>query len=275
MSEHEFNQSTDGAKYRTKQCDRPEQLVAYLYGETDPAETQSYTEHLSACAPCRDEMAAFRSVREEVRVWQAEAMRVAPFPLNLDQALVSDVGAPVSDSYINRDVARPRSVFAALREFFTLSPRWFQAGIVAATFAVCALAAFSLARTEVRWDNDGLAFRTGVPTRVITENSSVEKTAGSGVSQQQVDELMARHTAELNALRSELGRKEELLVAAQSADSSQPQRVQTSDASVQSRPERRRQSRTLPRRSNDEQFARVDVDDEDLPRLSDLLRDVN
>ncbi len=275
MSEHEFNQSTDGVKYRTQQCDRAEQLVAYLYGETDPEETRSYNEHLSDCAPCRDEMTAFRSVREEVRVWQAEALRVAPFPLNFDRALISDVGAPVSDSYPNHDLARPRSVYAALREFFTLSPRWFQAGTVAATLAVCALAAFSLARTELRWDSDGLAFRTGVPTRIITEDSSVKETAGSGISQQQVSELVARHTAELNALRSELGRKEELLVAAESADGSQPQRVQTSDASVQSRPERRRQSRTLPRRQSDEQFARVDVDDEDLPRLSDLLRDVN
>ncbi|MBA3714593.1 MAG: zf-HC2 domain-containing protein [Pyrinomonadaceae bacterium] len=275
MSEHEFNQSTGGAKYRTQQCDRAEQLVAYLYGETDPEETRSYTEHLSACAPCRDEMAAFRDVREEVRVWQAEALRVAPFPLNLDRALTSDDGAPVSDSYINRDVARPRSVFAALREFFTLSPLWFQTGTVAATLAVCALAAFSLARTEVSWDNDGLAFRTGVPTRVITEDSSVKGIAESGVSQQQVDELVAKHTAELNVLRSELGRKEELLVAAQSAGDSQPERVQPSDASVQSRPDRRRQSRTLPRRPRDEQFARVDADDEDLPRLSDLLRDVH
>lgn len=160
-------------------CGRGEELVAYLYGEADAAESNRFRQHLSSCAACREELAAFGGVRDAVREWRAEVFSATP-ALDIREALTSTTEA-------QREPERKRSAVAALREFFSLSPLWLQFGAVAAALVVCALAALTFARTEVRWDASGLAFRTGVPARVIKEQ--VQVPVQTGYTEEQVNAI--------------------------------------------------------------------------------------
>jgi hypothetical protein len=160
-----------------------------------------------------------------------------------------------------------RSAASALREFFALSPLWLRAGAAAAVLAVCALAALTVARTEVRWDADGLAFRAGVPERVVTErvNETVVEPA-RGYTEEQVAAIVA-------------GRLKEAKAEWQAGQTQQPQEQAVNYTAAEQQPKRKveqragskqnaaRPARTSPRGpERDEETA-------DLPRLSDLLND--
>ncbi len=51
-------------------CDRAEDLVTYLYGEATPDQSHSFERHMTECAVCRDEFAAFSSVRNVMPAWE-------------------------------------------------------------------------------------------------------------------------------------------------------------------------------------------------------------
>lgn len=51
-------------------CDQRERLIGYLYEEGDPAERAEVQSHLGECAVCREEIAGFRSVQEDLREWE-------------------------------------------------------------------------------------------------------------------------------------------------------------------------------------------------------------
>ena len=191
-----FN-STAANRYddeRTPRCERAADLVAYLYGEANAAEAKSFAEHMHACAICRDELAAFGVVREAVGAWRREAFDVSLAPM-LDEAL-----APQIKDHTAR--APRRSALAAVREFFTLSPMWLRAGALAATMIICALSALTLARTEIRWDADGIALRMGVSReRIVIRTVGVP--APDTFTREQVDAMVkgevARARQELQA----------------------------------------------------------------------------
>jgi anti-sigma factor RsiW len=153
-------------------CERAEELVTYLYGEARPEDEKAFRQHLNACAVCREELAAFGAVREAVGEWRAQALSTVP-SLNIGEEL-----SPAINSHSRRAPERKRSAVAALREFFTLSPLWLQAGAAAAVLVVCGLAALTFARTEVRWDANGLAFRTGVKEGVVQAPAQVPVKSG-------------------------------------------------------------------------------------------------
>lgn len=50
-------------------CEEREQLVAYLYDEVDAGERRSVETHLSECETCREELRAFRGVRQDLLAW--------------------------------------------------------------------------------------------------------------------------------------------------------------------------------------------------------------
>lgn len=54
-------------------CDQRERLIDYLYDEAAPADRREVEEHLDACRECRDEMRAFRRVREDLLAWDVPA----------------------------------------------------------------------------------------------------------------------------------------------------------------------------------------------------------
>lgn len=54
-------------------CDKRERLMDYLYDEAAPADRREVEEHLESCRDCRDEMRAFRRVREDLLAWEVPA----------------------------------------------------------------------------------------------------------------------------------------------------------------------------------------------------------
>jgi anti-sigma factor RsiW len=173
-------------------CERAEQLVAYLYGESSPVEDADFRRHLAACAVCGEELAAFEGVRDGLSEWREEVMRSIP-ALNVAERLAPVAAASVVDTHASRATpvrARKRSASAALREFFSLSPMWLRFGTATAVLAFCALAVLTIARAEVRWDSNGFAFNTGVKERVVEKQVQTQTPASKGFTQEQVDALV-------------------------------------------------------------------------------------
>jgi hypothetical protein len=233
---------------RPRDCDRAQDFVTYLYGEATPDEAGDFRQHLKGCDICREELAAFGGVREAVGEWRDEALGSIP-SLNINEAL-----APATE--FRRAQARKRSAGAALREFFSLSPMWLRAGALAATLIVCALSALTLARAEIRWGADGLAFRTGVTERVVEHVQA--SPAQTGYNDEQVDAIVAERLEEAKAQWEAAKPKDEVVtVSGELPRKDAPRAVAKSNSA---RP-RRAAPRSLDR---DEELA-------DLPRLSDLL----
>lgn len=235
-------------------CDRAEDLIAFLYGEANPASAQTFRRHLNDCAVCRDELAAFGGVREAVGEWRADALSVPPL-LDLREAFAFAASAP-------RQPVRARSALAALREFFSLSPVWLKAGACAATLAVCVLAALTLARTEVRWDADGLAFRSGVRAERVVEKR-VEVPVPSGYTPERVEEIVKQR---LEIARGEWESKREQPAVTVTKEPRRKSDPQLETASNTSQPRRKHVTPRLARRD-----AQSVEEDDNLPRLSDLL----
>ena len=249
---------------RARGCERTDELVTYLYGEAAPSEAKAFRQHLTGCAVCRNEMATLGGVREMVGEWRTEALGALP-SLGIDESFAI---APVPNA--NRP---KRSAIAALREFFSLSPLWLQAGAVAATLVLCALAAMTLARAEVRWDANGLAFNTGVKERIVVKEQPVQIPTQSGFTQEQVNTLIASARAEW-----EIEKTKQIEVMQASWRQAGEKRA-TNGAALASRTQSRR--RTDPVRpqqnqqsTNEDVAGVVDVfntNEERVPRLTDLL----
>lgn len=250
---------------RARGCDRAEELVAYLYGETAPVETKAFRQHLTSCAVCRDEMAAFGGVRELVGEWRTEAFGALP-SLGIDESFATaDTARPA--------YARKRSAIAALREFFSLSPLWLRAGAVAATLVFCALAALTLARAEVRWDANGFAFNTGVKERIVEKEQTAQIPVQSGFTQEQVNAMIAGARAEWE------NDKNKQIEVMQAAWKREDGKRTANDPIPASRPRDRR--RTAPgNQQRNQQNLNEDVagigdvfntNEERVPRLTDLL----
>jgi hypothetical protein len=256
MSQNSNAANSAGGATPPRGCERAEEFVTYLYGEATPAESRVFRQHLEACAVCREELAALGGVRESVGVWRAEAFGSLP-SLDLGGALV-----PL------RTPVRARSASAALREFFSLAPLWLRAGAFAATLAVCALTALTLARAEVSWGANGLAFRTGVPERAIGEQSPAPVQPGTAAPSQnlyteaQLAEIVMR---EVEAARAQVKeeqqrrRQPESIVNVADGDRSRPQSASPNVT--------RRKRATRPGARRDDSLLAED----NLPRLSDLL----
>jgi hypothetical protein len=53
-------------------CERKEDLVTYLYGESNETDRASFERHLDDCVGCRNGLTAFRNVRHDLGAWQLE-----------------------------------------------------------------------------------------------------------------------------------------------------------------------------------------------------------
>ena len=230
-------------------CGRGEELVAYLYGEASEEEAGLFRRHLEACAVCREELAAFGDVREAVGTWRAEVLGAVP-SLNIEEALAAPAIQPAP---------RKRSARAALREFFSLSPTWLRAGAFAAALVACALLSLTLARAEVRWDSNGLAFRAGASEKVLKERVEVPVRSGytdeqvNAIVAQKVEEARAQAIAETEKRIRQPPPQEQVIAAADRRPADDPA------------PRRKRSTRSGSRR--DQPL----IAEDDLPRLSDLL----
>ena len=52
-------------------ADRDETLIAYLYGEIDPAQRVTFEGHIATCERCRNELADLQGVRLRLQEWPA------------------------------------------------------------------------------------------------------------------------------------------------------------------------------------------------------------
>jgi anti-sigma factor RsiW len=122
--------------------DRDETLIAYLYGEVDPALRATFDAHLMTCARCRSELAGLRGVRTRLAQWA---------PPEPSFAVVSRQSSVTSQQ---PSVDSPgRHPWKNLREI----PAWAQ---VAAALLFLGVSA-GIANLDVRYDSSGLAIRTG------------------------------------------------------------------------------------------------------------------
>jgi hypothetical protein len=253
-------------------CGRAGELVAYFYGEASRAERESFDAHLTRCDACRDELASFADVREAVGLWRAEILSHAPAP---SSAVTFTPEARREDASL---AAPPRrSALQALREFFTLSPVWLRAGMAAAALGVCALVALAVLNAEVRRDDGGgLAFSTRLH-RSETKSAPPAQVSAPGervYTQAELDKLVAERDAALRELedtRVQLddSREANLIAAVETL-------VPASSSGTISTPgNSRRERRASPAPGAKPGRRAAERDEEDVPRLYDLLREAN
>jgi anti-sigma factor RsiW len=121
-------------------CHRAEDLVGYLYGEASPTDALDFRNHLQQCDACRSEFASFNQLHNSIKVWRDEALGASFNPMA--------VAVPASDATQFVRHERKLSAFAALREFFTVSPLWLRGATAFATLLLCVLAVMMVARVS-------------------------------------------------------------------------------------------------------------------------------
>lgn len=102
-------------------CAFAEQIVSYLYGETNGKEKVAFDVHLNSCSNCTDELAGFGFVRSSIVEWKNEEF------LNLETPSIK-IPYPIAVS------TQKQSWLAELRKLFTFSPTWATA---LATVIIC------------------------------------------------------------------------------------------------------------------------------------------
>jgi len=111
--------------------DRDETLIAYLYDDIDPPARAAFDAHLAGCEPCRTELEALGGVRTTLARWNPP---------------------------------EPKSLAAATPHSAVRTPQWWRDipawAQVAAALLFLGVSA-GIANLDVRYDNNGLAIRTG------------------------------------------------------------------------------------------------------------------
>src|SRR6185436_15440802 len=54
-------------------CEQRENLIPYPYDEADANERRAVEQHLESCETCREELRAFRDVRQDLLAWDVPA----------------------------------------------------------------------------------------------------------------------------------------------------------------------------------------------------------
>lgn len=248
-----------------RDCERSEDLLAYLYREATASERKSFEQHLTQCSACREEHVAFGGVREAFAGWRDESFREAAsfYPFTEKQRI------------------EKRSALVAVREFFRLAPVWLQASGVIAALVVCALAASALVNADARREQNRIAFSTSSREPQRDAAPTVDAPSQKHYTQQEVDELIAdRVQRGIETYREQAARGSATTIVAKDADrkSSAPDSAASSVSTDAKENGARRRSRTtttpVGARERQTTVARRSNDD-GVPRLSDLLDVVN
>jgi len=141
----------------TNSCDyagnREDALIGYLYGELDPGELAAFESHIAECAECRDEAAAFRGVRAELRMWTP----------------------PAANALVTLAPNRPGS-----GRWWRDIPVWAQIAVP----SLCVGVAGGLANVNVRYSGGTLTLRTGWARSPAADPESAAKAASVSVAAQ-------------------------------------------------------------------------------------------
>lgn len=156
-----------------RNCHMHEALVSYLYGEISAEEAARFEEHLSACAICRDELAAFERVRGALEAWRLDELPAL---------------------HIAYAEQRRRPALEVIKELLGIAPFWMK-GLGAAMAAMLLLAVMG---TELHIGKDGFTLRMSILSRS-------ERAPKPGPSEEEIRAMVSAMIAE-----SELRHKEEL-----------------------------------------------------------------
>lgn len=120
-------------------CHRAEDLVTYLYGEATAEEAGDFSAHMQQCDACRAEFTVFHQVHDSIVAWRNEALGAL-------SPVTAGVTDPVdaTDAFVQHE--RKLSAWAALREFFSVSPLWLRGATAFAGLLLCALIVFAVSR---------------------------------------------------------------------------------------------------------------------------------
>jgi|SRR5713226_5635717 len=186
MSGEEMNNTP-----KTPNCNMHEALVAYLYDEAAPDENRRVKAHLTECSACEQELQAFERVRGMLQQWQLD-----------DLPVLRVVTEPSSVK---------RSMVAALKELFWVTPVWAKAlGAVATAMLVLAVMG-----TDVSIGRDGFSFHANLLGRPQTAPVNTnEKTSGS-LNGANIEQVRTEMRSLVNQLIAESERQQKEQIEAQ------------------------------------------------------------
>lgn len=119
--------------HKNSDCEFAEQMVSYLYNESEGAEKSTFESHLKNCSACADEFAAFSGVHFSINDWKLKDFASLETPLIEIPYQKNDKLAET------REVSSVKgSWLSGLRDLFSLSPRaWSLATASFAVLVVC------------------------------------------------------------------------------------------------------------------------------------------
>jgi hypothetical protein len=161
-------------------ADRDETLVAYLYGEIDPAQRSAFEAHIATCDRCRHELVEMQGLRDQLQEWKVPETR--------------PIGRDVHSQTLEAASGQRIAAWKLLREV----PVWAQ---VAAALLVLGVSA-GIANLTVRYDHNGLTVRTGW-SRTPTEGQ-VDASKGPEGSRADANASATPWRADLTALETRL-----------------------------------------------------------------------
>lgn len=107
-------------------CNRGEDLVAYLYGEASSQVARDFEAHLKACQECREELESLGNLRRSLKEWQIDSV-------------------PRIEVSIQR---RPAEI---LKELISSLPVWTKVAGLTAASAMVVFLALALSETRIDW----------------------------------------------------------------------------------------------------------------------------
>ncbi len=162
-------------RINTTSCERGSDLIAFLYGEVNESEARDFEKHLAQCAGCKNELNAFRGIRESVIDWRNES-------LGLTSARAVE-SIPTSPAVA---VERKPSAMAAIRGFFDLSPLWMKVALTGVAVVFCVVA--------------GLIF-TGLREKPLQTPVATNKVYSEQELQSKVEDGVQAKLKQMNALK--------------------------------------------------------------------------
>jgi hypothetical protein len=120
-------------------ADRDETLVAYLYGDIEPAQRGAFEAHIATCERCRHDVAALQDVRQSLQHWGTPPLG-GPLATRVHTSLPAVETPPARRPTIVPDL-----------------PMWARAVAAILVLGVSA----GIAGLDVRYDGSGLTVRTG------------------------------------------------------------------------------------------------------------------
>jgi len=156
-------------------CERAQDLIAFLYNEADEHEARDFRLHLRECSSCRDEATSIGVVRESIAAWRDEAL----------SGFVSSTA-----------VAQPsrKSALAALRQFFDLSPLWLKGATALAAVTFCVLVGLTVFK---KTDNHVSSIQVNPSVRYTEQD--VDRIVQEALAKQEKAKQVNQNTSEIVA----------------------------------------------------------------------------